>query len=159
MAQESKFTIFDYERYGVSLRTARIRAGYVRAEDFCQVVADWTGVKLSKAGLYRIEKAVQPPSVEQLMAFSLVLFHGRGVASVIERSDLAHCLTPYAEYLATQTGTLMTAITYDGGRFQAKEGAQDKFDYEPVNTYPDERGMGSVDEYYLEQRFGESSSF
>lgn len=151
MATEPKSTIFDFERYGVFLRTARQRAGYNRAEEFCTIVTDWTGVKINKEALYRIEKGVQPPTVEQLIAFGLILFHGKGINSVLNKTELHHCTTPYADFLAEREGSIYDIMTYDGHRAVEIPGSMGEHYWEPL--MPDEFGTDVIDEYYYDKLF------
>lgn len=151
MATEPKSTVFDFERYGVFLRSARQHAGYNRAENFCQDVTNWTGVKINKEALYRIEKGVQPPTVEQLIAFGLVLFHGKGINNVLNKTELHHCTTPYADYLAEQSKSLYEVMTYNGYRASTFPGDPNEIDWEPIE--PDDAGASSLDEYYYDELF------
>ena len=66
-------------RYGKFLRSSRLLAGYNRAADFCAAVDASTGVQVKKETLYRIERGLQSPTVEQLMAFDIVLSNGEEV--------------------------------------------------------------------------------
>ena len=149
MATEPKSTVFDFERYGVFLRTARQRAGYNRAEEFCDTVTTWTGVKINKEALYRIEKGVQPPTVEQLIAFGLILFHGKGINSVLNKTELHHCVTPYAEFFASREGDLSTIPSFDGLYYEEDE--YGRLDIKQL--YPDEMGSQYLDEYYYDRLF------
>lgn len=152
MATEPKSTVFDFERYGVFLRTARQRAGFNRAEEFCRVVTNWIGVKINKEALYRIEKGVQPPTVEQLIAFGLVLFHGKGINSVLNKTDLHHCTTPYADFIAEREGSIYSMMTYNGYHAVDNPGNEDEPFWEPI--MPDELGSDVIDEYYYDQLYG-----
>ena len=134
MATEPKSTVFDFERYGVFLRTARQRAGFNRAEEFCRVVTNWIGVKINKEALYRIEKGVQPPTVEQLIAFGLVLFHGKGINSVLNKTDLHHCTTPYADFIAEREGSIYSMMTYNGYHAVDNPGNEDEPFWEPITA-------------------------
>ena len=125
MATEPKSTVFDFERYGVFLRTAR---------------------------LYRIEKGVQPPTVEQLIAFGLVLFHGKGINSVLNKTDLHHCTTPFADFIAEREGPIYSLMTYDGHHAIYNPGNEDEPMWEPI--MPDELGSDVIDEYYYDKLFG-----
>ena len=156
MAAKPKSNIFDQNVYGVFLRSARQRAGFNRAEDFCKIVSEWTGVAINKEALYRIEKGVQPPTVEQMMAFGLVLYHGRGMQDVLDKTNLLHCMTPYAEYLASFRGHIFNALTYDGSVLD--DNASDETYHE--FTDPDERtpGLSSINEYYLEKGYTRPSA-
>ena len=142
-----KSTVFDVDYYGVALRTARQKKGYSRAEDFCDDVSTWTGVKVNKEALYRIEKGVQPPTVEQLIAFTLVLNRGRGIGYALERMELERCLTPYTEYLARQSAPLNRVATYDGYYCDKDNGIIN-------NIYPDEEPASYIDEFYYNRLFG-----
>lgn len=152
MATKPKSTVFDFERYGVFLRSARQHAGYNRAENFCRDVTEWTGVKINKEALYRIEKGVQPPTVEQLIAFGLVLFHGKDINNVLNKTELHHCTTPYADFLAQQKGSIYSAMTYCGYHATPVAGFSDEIDWEPIE--PDDAGADALDEYYYDQLFG-----
>ena len=152
MATEPKSTVFNFERYGVFLRTARQRAGFNRAEEFCNVVTNWIGVKINKEALYRIEKGVQPPTVEQLIAFGLVLFHGKGINSVLNRTELHHCTTPYADFIAGREGSIYNMMTFDGHHAIHNPGNEDEPIWEPI--MPDEPGSDVIDEYYYDKLFG-----
>ena len=156
MATEPKSTVFDFERYGVFLRTARQRAGFNRAEEFCNVVTNWIGVKINKEALYRIEKGVQPPTVEQLIAFGLVLFHGKGINSVLNKTDLHHCTTPYADFIAEREGSIYSMMTYNGYHAEAIPGNEDEIEWVPI--MPDEMGSDVIDEYYYDRLYGKGDA-
>lgn len=134
-----KSTVFDMDYYGVSLRSARRKAGFSRAEEFCKTVSTWTGVVVNKETLYRIEQGVQPPTVEQVIAFGIILFRGSGGDGVVRRLELARCFTPYAEFLSKQSSDLDRVMTYDGHSMR-----HDKL--EPGSPYDD--GASFIDEYY-----------
>ena len=147
MAEEPKSTVFDYERYGVFLRTERQRAGYNRAEVFCEDVSEYLGVKINKEALYRIEKGVQPPTVEQLVAFGLILSHGKGINDVLNKTNLHHCITPFAEYFAQCQGALDSIPNYSGEFLERNESGNLVL----TNVLaPDQMGIQYIDEYYLE---------
>lgn len=149
MQEEPKATIFDTERYGALLRAERQKAGFKQAEHFCATVSDWTGVKVNKQVLYRIEKGAQPPTVEQLIAFSLVLNHGRGINNVLSKTELHHCITPYAEYLAAQNGPITSTVAYDGMFY---EGEPLKGAYAAFRTASqDEHCANYLDPYYFDR--------
>lgn len=145
--QEPKSTVFDYERYGVFLRTARQKAGYNRADIFCEDISERLGVKINKEALYRIEKGTQPPTVEQLIAFGLILSHGRGINDVLNKTDLHHCVTPFAEYYAQCQGTLDGIPTYDGTFLARNDNGELEYTGE---LEEDQMGIRYINEYYLE---------
>ena len=153
MANAPKSTVFDYERYGVFLRSARQRAGYNRAETFCEIVTDWTGVQVNKEALYRIERGVQPPTVEQLIAFGLVLFHGKGINNVLNKTELHHCVTAYAEYFAGRDAALGCIMAYDGLFYDF---ASDGTHYPTSLVTPDDVSASYLDEHYFEKLFERS---
>lgn len=150
MAEKPRWTVFDMNLYGVMLRTWRQKAGYNRAENFCDDVKTWTGVKINKEALYRIEKGMQPPTVEQLIAFSIVLFHGKGVENALNKSGFYQCLTPYADYLAQSEGDIRDMPTYDGMRYEFDEDGNVS---NLTSIYPDEEAAGLIDEYYYDELF------
>ena len=77
---------FDKALYGALLRTERHRSGFNRAEDFCAAVNEQTGLKINKEKLYRIEKGIQAPTLEQFLAFCFVLYDGRiSFSAVLEQ--------------------------------------------------------------------------
>lgn len=106
--------IFDFKEFGSHLRQIRRKQGFATAEDFCFKVATWTGIKISKEALYRIEKGVQPPTLEQVIAFALILFNGDGADKAFHRVGLFACLTPFANYLADTDKRLDRIPTFDG---------------------------------------------
>lgn len=147
MDEDKRSTVFDADYYGVALRMARQKAGYNRAADFCDVVSTWTGVRINKEALYRIEKGVQPPTVEQLIAFGLILNHGMGSSIVVSKIELTRCFTPYAEFLSDAHGDLSGIMAYDGmyydsdcipkrAAYKEEEGAQ----------FIDERFQGNLEQ-------------
>lgn len=148
MAEEPKSPIFDQELYGVFLRSARQKAGYNRAEDFCKIVRAWTGVKINKEALYRIEKGVQPPTIEQLFAFGLILFHDKDINTVLNKTDIHRCATPYAEHLASHQGSLTSMPSYDGHYYDWNPAGEFE-EFGDVDT--DEEDTSFIDEYYLDQ--------
>ena len=148
MVEKPRSTLFDYSIYGVFLRSARQRAGYNRAEDFCRIVSEWTGVSVNKETLYRIEKGTQPPPVEQLIAFGLILYNGRGMQDVIDKTKLLQCMTPYAEYLASFKGQIYNALTFEGGVLDHLASSEGHLEFTVPD--PDTPGLNSIDEYYYE---------
>ena len=150
MASKPKSNVFDQDLYGVFLRSARQRAGYNRAEDFCRIVTEWIGIPINKEALYRIEKGVQAPTVEQLIGFGLVLHHGKGMPDVLNRTELLRCTTPYAEYLSGFKGPITSAITYCGTELDSANSDDTHHEF----TAPDEGtpGLDAVDEYYLDEK-------
>ena len=153
MGGKPKSTVFDMGLYGAVLRSSRQRAGYNRAEDFCRDVVTWTGVKVNKEALYRIEKGVQPPTVEQLIAFSLVLNRGRGIADVLDKMGLRRCVTSYAEYFADSNRSLRDTATYDGMYYEF-DGFGRLVDMRSI--LPDEYAASCIDEYYYDLLFRRS---
>lgn len=145
-AEKPRHTIFDCDAYGVELRLARLRKGFKRGEDFCDVVGQWTGVTLNREALYRIEKGIQPPTVEQMLAFGLILYHGRGIEDVLKKTKLTRCVTPYAEYLAAATGSLEDALSFDGYMV-----FEDSYTHELMRRLPDEDAdVSMIDDYYVD---------
>ena len=142
-----RFNMFDAHAYGVELRLARMRKGYKRGEDFCSDVALWTGVVLNRETLYRIEKGIQPPTVEQVFAFGLMLYHGRGMEDVLRKTKLVRCATPYAEYLAESTELNAETLAYNGYVV-----TEDPLTHELIYRAPDmETDVSMIADYYVRE--------
>ena len=64
---------FDNKRYGRWLRYTRLENGFRKAGDFCSWLGDVYGLEINKECIYRLERGIQSPTMEQFVIFSKAL--------------------------------------------------------------------------------------
>lgn len=71
---------------------------------------------------------------------------------LLNKTDLHHCTTPYADFIAEREGSIYGMMTYNGYHAVGNPGNEDEPFWEPI--MPDELGSDVLDEYYYDQLYG-----